>query len=142
MLSRVDGEKPVLDNEAAATAMAERVKNTAFVLSKLTSRPRQKKPKPPFITSTLQQQAGSRLNYSPRRTMAIAQQLYEGISLGKRGTTGLITYMRTDSVRVSPEIQKAARDFCYRFLHMCRRHAIYFQERPQKPTKPFALPMS
>lgn len=111
MLSRVDGEKPVLDNEAAATAMAERVKNTAFVLSKLTSRPRQKKPKPPFITSTLQQQAGSRLNYSPRRTMAIAQQLYEGISLGKRGTTGLITYMRTDSVRVSPEIQKAARDF-------------------------------
>lgn len=111
VLSKVDGEKPALDNEAAAASLAQRVKNTSFVLSKLISKPRQKRPKPPFITSTLQQQAGSKLNYSPRRTMAIAQQLYEGIALGKRGMTGLITYMRTDSVRVSPEVQKATRDF-------------------------------
>jgi DNA topoisomerase-1 len=111
VLSKVDGEKPVLDNEAVAGSIAQRVKNTPFILSKLISKPRQKRPKPPFITSTLQQQAGSKLNYSPKKTMAIAQQLYEGIALGKRGTTGLITYMRTDSVRISSEIQKATGDF-------------------------------
>ncbi len=111
MLSQIDGEKPALGNEEAAAAVARRVRETAFVLSKLASKPREKKPKPPFITSTLQQQAGSKLNFSARKTMSIAQQLYEGIALGKRGTTGLITYMRTDSVRVSPEIQKATGEF-------------------------------
>ncbi len=111
LLSKVGGKKPVLEDEEGALALARQAKETDFILSKLASRPREKKAKPPFITSTLQQQAGSRLGFSARRTMAIAQQLYEGIALGKRGTTGLITYMRTDSVRVSPEIQKETQEF-------------------------------
>ncbi|HBS92390.1 MAG TPA: type I DNA topoisomerase [Firmicutes bacterium] len=111
LLSQIDGEKPALDNEEAAAAVVQLVGETAFSLSKLVSKSRKKMPKPPLITSTLQQQAGSKLNFSARKTMSIAQQLYEGIALGKRGTTGLITYMRTDSVRVSPEIQEATREY-------------------------------
>lgn len=62
---------------------------------------------PPFITSTLQQAANQRLSYPAKRTMNIAQRLYEGLELGDRGTTALITYMRTDSVRIADEAQKA-----------------------------------
>ena len=111
MLSEIDGKKPELANEQAAASVVQRVRDASFVLSKLVAKTREKKPKPPLITSTLQQQAGRKLNFSAKKTMAIAQQLYEGIALGKRGTTGLITYMRTDSVRVSPEFQKVTRDF-------------------------------
>lgn len=111
LLSRVGGKKPELADSEAAADLVKRVENTAFQLSKLAAKPREKRPKPPFITSTLQQQAGSKHGYGAKRTMAIAQQLYEGIALGKRGTTGLITYMRTDSVNVSAEAQAAARAF-------------------------------
>ena len=68
------------------------------------------KRQPPFITSTLQQAANQRLSYPAKRTMNIAQRLYEGLELGDRGTTALITYMRTDSVRIADEAQKAAAD--------------------------------
>lgn len=111
LLAQVDGKKPALENEEAAQGIAQRAKDTPFILSKLVEKPREKKPKPPFITSTLQQQAGSRLGFSARRTMAVAQQLYEGITLGKRGTMGLITYMRTDSVRISPAVQQTTRQY-------------------------------
>lgn len=110
-LSRIDGAKPELSSAEAALKVAERVKNTAFILSKVESKDRIKNPQPPFITSTLQQQAGRKLNFSARKTMSVAQQLYEGISLGKRGTTGLLTYMRTDSVRISEDFQKATQEF-------------------------------
>ncbi len=69
---------------------------------------RQRRPAPPFITSTLQQEASRKHGFQPRRTMSAAQRLYEGIDLGEEGTTGLITYMRTDSTRVSPDAQVAA----------------------------------
>ena len=72
---------------------------------------KQRSPSPPFITSTLQQEASRRLGMTPRRTMSIAQQLYEGVDLAGRGTTGLITYMRTDSLRLSDEALRAAKDF-------------------------------
>lgn len=110
-LSRVDGVKPDLPNEEVARSVAQRIEKAQFSLSALQSRDRVKKPQPPFTTSTLQQNAGRKLNFGVRKTMSIAQQLYEGISLGKRGTTGLITYMRTDSVHVSQEFQDLTRKF-------------------------------
>ena len=110
-LARVDGVKPELANAEDADAMVHRIKRAQFTLSQLQTQDRMKKPAPPFTTSTLQQQSGRKLNYSARKTMAIAQQLYEGISLGRRGTTGLITYMRTDSVHVSEDFQHLTRDF-------------------------------
>ncbi len=72
---------------------------------------KQRSPAPPFITSTLQQEASRKLNMTPRRTMAIAQQLYEGVDITGEGTVGLITYMRTDSLRISDEALAAARSF-------------------------------
>lgn len=110
-LSRVDGSKPNLPDEETASAVAKRIEEGQFSISDIRSRHRQKNPQPPFTTSTLQQAAGRTLNYSARKTMSIAQQLYEGISLGKRGTTGMITYMRTDSVHISETFQTATREF-------------------------------
>lgn len=123
-LARVDGEKPELTNRDDSLAVVQRIKETAFILSSVESRERVKNPQAPFITSTMQQQSGRKLNFSARKTMSIAQQLYEGINLGKRGTTGLITYMRTDSVRISEDFQHITRDYIA---------AAYGQEyRPEK----------
>src|SRR5262249_30262342 len=72
---------------------------------------RQRRPAPPFITSTLQQEASRKHGFQPRRTMSAAQRLYEGIDLGDAGTTGLITYMRTDSTRIATEAQAAALEY-------------------------------
>jgi len=110
-LAKLDNAKPDLPNGEVAAAITERIKNSNFTLSNVESRDRIKNPQAPFTTSTLQQQAGRKLNFSARKTMSIAQQLYEGITLGKRGATGLITYMRTDSVRISQEFQAVAREF-------------------------------
>lgn len=82
-----------------------------WTLSGIQRKIRSVKPPPPFITSTLQQAASTRLSYSPSKTMTIAQQLYEGISLGEKGRSGLITYMRTDSVRISPDSIKECREY-------------------------------
>ena len=70
---------------------------------------RKRNPAPPFITSTLQQDAGRKLGFSAKKTMTVAQQLYEGIEVGEDGPVGLITYMRTDSVRIAAEAQDEAR---------------------------------
>ncbi len=82
-----------------------------FIISDLTKKESRKNPYPPFITSTLQVESSRKLRFRPRRTMMIAQQLYEGIDLGEEGTTGLITYMRTDSTRLSEEVVGEARSF-------------------------------
>ena len=72
---------------------------------------KQRSPSPPFTTSTMQQEASRKLSMTPRRTMAIAQQLYEGVDIEGEGTVGLITYMRTDSLRISEEALAAAKSF-------------------------------
>ncbi len=82
-----------------------------FTVSGVKRGEKQKSPAPPFITSTLQQEASRRLSMTPRRTMAIAQQLYEGVEISGHGSIGLITYMRTDSLRLSEEALAAAKDF-------------------------------
>lgn len=107
-LTRKDGEKLVIhDAEGAQTVTAE-LKTARIVVEALTEKERRRQPSPPFITSSLQQTASSALHFSPKRTMKIAQELYEGVSL-PGGDVGLITYMRTDSVRMSPEAVKSGR---------------------------------
>ena len=107
-----DGTKLVLTEEAAALAVMEALGvdgdggpgagSPPFRVGHIVARQRTSNPPPPYTTSTLQQEASNRLRYNPTRTMRIAQQLYEGIDLGADGPVGLITYMRTDSTRISP----------------------------------------
>ena len=110
-LYKVDGKKPVIDSAAAAEALEKRLNGQPFAVLEVEEKNRSKEPPPPFTTSTLQQNANQRLGYGAKRTMNIAQRLYEGVDLGVRGTTALITYMRTDSVRVAQEAQAAAKAF-------------------------------
>jgi DNA topoisomerase-1 len=100
-LHKIDGRKPDIGSEEAANEILTAVRERDFVVSEVQRKQRRKRPSPPFITSTLQQEAAKRLGFSARRTMSCAQQLYEGVELGSEGAVGLITYMRTDSTRVA-----------------------------------------
>ncbi len=110
-LFRVEGQEPHLPNEEAAQALVHELEKAAYVVTSVRQRQRRRRPSPPFTTSTMQQEANRRLGFTARRTMQVAQQLYEGIELGDEGSVGLITYMRTDSVNVSKEAQAEARAF-------------------------------
>lgn len=103
--------KVELKDEAQTMAVMDAVTGKPFTVSKVRRGKKRKNPAPPFITSTLQQEASRKLSFVPRRTMAIAQQLYEGIEIGEQGLTGLITYMRTDSLRLSDEAVDAAKEY-------------------------------
>ena len=109
-LVRINGEEPVLDCEADVNPLLESLGKAAYTITRIKKSERCRKPSAPFTTSTLQQQASRQLGYTARRTMAVAQQLYEGIDLGE-GSTGLITYMRTDSTNVAELAQQEARQF-------------------------------
>ena len=98
------------DKKAMDAALAGLEKAT-WTLASVQYREQQRRPLPPFITSQLQRDASSKLGFNVRRTMGVAQRLYEGIDIGDEGTTGLITYMRTDSPRVSPEAKNSAREW-------------------------------
>ncbi|MET3682124.1 DNA topoisomerase-1 [Alkalibacillus flavidus] len=107
----VDGEKKDLKNEEDVQTIVNRLNGDVFDVDKVNKRERKRNPSPPFTTSSLQQEAYRKLNFRAKKTMMVAQQLYEGINLGgKEGTTGLITYMRTDSTRVSNTAKKEAAD--------------------------------
>jgi DNA topoisomerase I len=108
-LVRVDGEKPNLASEAEVDAVVEELGRAHFVVTDVRTQPRRRNSAAPFITSTLQQEAYRRLHFPAKKTMAIAQELYEGLEVGDEGVVGLITYMRTDSTRVSAEAQAEAR---------------------------------
>jgi len=110
-LVRVDEEEPVLGSEDQVTPLLDDLASADYVISKIKRGERKRNPSAPFITSTLQQEASRRLGYTARRTMALAQQLYEGIDIGQGGAVGLITYMRTDSTNVSELAQDEARQF-------------------------------
>ncbi len=107
-LHKIDGKKAALKNQAEAEAVEARFADKEFLIESVEVKERKRSPSPPFITSTLQQAANQRLGYTAKRTMNIAQRLYEGVDLGEAGTTALITYMRTDSVRISDEARTAA----------------------------------
>ena len=107
---KFDGEDPRLDSEAKTERVRRAVEKAAWRVAKVETSERRKTPPPPFITSQLQQAAASRFSFAVRRTMQIAQRLYEGRDIPGRGTVGLITYMRTDSTRVSAEALTAVRE--------------------------------
>lgn len=106
-----DGKKRELHTEAETDQIISDIAGKQFRIADIKRAEKHRAPTPPFITSTLQQEASRKLNMTPRRTMAIAQQLYEGIDITGEGTVGLITYMRTDSLRLSEEALSAAKDY-------------------------------
>ncbi len=110
-LVKVDGQDPVLPNQEVVNGVLEDMEKASYTINKIKRGERRRKPSAPFITSTLQQEASRRLGYTARRTMALAQQLYEGLEVGEGGGTGLITYMRTDSTNVAEVAQNEARQF-------------------------------
>jgi len=110
-LTRIGGEKIDLKNQDDTQAIVDDLKKSDYVVTEVKKGERKRKPAAPFTTSTMQQEASRRLGFGARRTMRIAQQLYEGIELGGDGTIGLITYMRTDSTSVSKQAQEEARAF-------------------------------
>ncbi|OGN62450.1 MAG: DNA topoisomerase I [Chlamydiae bacterium RIFCSPHIGHO2_12_FULL_49_11] len=121
-LTHVDGKKVekeksdkknvvMIDTEAKATAIEKRLKKASYSVGTVEKKERKRHPQPPFITSTLQQEAARHFSFSSQRTMQIAQSLYEGVELGTGDIEGLITYMRTDSVRVSEEAMRDAKNW-------------------------------
>jgi DNA topoisomerase-1 len=106
---RLDGEKAVLSHEGQASEVVALLSQATLRVATVERKERRKNPPPPFITSRLQQEASSKLRFSPKRTMSLAQRLYEGVELGDEGPTGLITYMRTDSTRLSEDAVKDVR---------------------------------
>jgi DNA topoisomerase-1 len=110
-LMRMDKEDVAFGNEGDVKPVLVDMEKAEYRITKIKRGERKRKPRPPFITSTLQQEASRRLGFSARRTMALAQQLYEGIDVGNGGLVGLITYMRSDSTNVSPIAQKEAAKF-------------------------------
>jgi len=110
-LHKFKGEDPVLQSEADVRPHLEALEKAAWTVGEVRLGTRTRRPAAPFTTSTLQQEASRQLGFGTTKTMRIAQQLYEGVDIGEEGTTGLITYMRTDSVTISQEAQAAARDF-------------------------------
>lgn len=107
----IEKRKPELKTEEEAEKLKEGLRNERFIVKNIKETKRRKSPLPPYTTSKLQQDAFNKLRFSASRTMRVAQELYEGIELGKKKATGLITYMRTDSVSVSKDAQGAARDY-------------------------------
>ena len=104
-------EKMELKSEQEVQSILNQLKTKNFTVQSVVKKERKRNPAPPFTTSTLQQEAARKLNFRARKTMMLAQQLYEGIDLGKEGTVGLITYMRTDSIRISDTAQNEAKEY-------------------------------
>ena len=109
-LTQVDGIKAEIVNGEQASAIVARITGQPFTINGLEKKEQKRSPAPPFTTSTLQQEAAKRYRFTAKRTMMVAQTLYEGVDLGQGSREGLITYMRTDSVRVSAEAQTEARE--------------------------------
>jgi len=114
VLAKIDGKKAKVGNEEEARIVREECERTPFVLADVRIKPKHKHPGPPYITSTLQQDGFRLLRFPVKKTMFVAQKLYEGMLIGELGQTGLITYMRTDSFRVSDAARAAARAYIAR----------------------------
>ncbi len=108
-LHKIGGKKAEIHNEEEARALVAAIEQANLTVAEVVRKRRRRRPSPPFITSTLQMEASRKLGYSAKRTMALAQRLYEGVDLGPLGRVGLITYMRTDSTRLSREAVDAIR---------------------------------
>ncbi len=122
-----DGKKGELRTEEDVKQVVQEIEHEDFIIQKIKRGEKKRNPSPPFTTSTLQQEASRKLNMTPRRTMMIAQQLYEGVEISGEGAVGLITYMRTDSLRLSEEAIQAAREFIEN-----RYGNLYKPEQPRR----------
>ncbi|WP_075980939.1 type I DNA topoisomerase [Bacillus massilinigeriensis] len=107
----IDNKKKELHSEEEVKALLNQIKGNSFQITNVSKKERRRNPAAPFTTSSLQQEAARKLNFRAKKTMMLAQQLYEGIDLGKEGTVGLITYMRTDSTRISETAQSEANSY-------------------------------
>ncbi|MFT8317148.1 MAG: type I DNA topoisomerase [Sporolactobacillus sp.] len=125
-----DGKKMQLKSEEDVEKILSRIVQAPFAVERVQKKERLRYPVAPFITSSLQQEAGRKLNFRARKTMMVAQQLYEGIELGKQGNTGLITYMRTDSTRISDVAKEETKSFISE-----NYGKEYLGSRPQKQKK-------
>ena len=110
-LVKIEGRKAKLSSEADVKGLLEIIRSAPYIVGKIEKKEVKKQAPPPFTTSKLQQEASRWFRFSAKKTMSVAQKLYEGIDLGKEGSVGLITYMRTDSVRISDEALKAVRKY-------------------------------
>jgi len=110
-LFHINKKKAKVENEDQAKTVVKEAGEEKFIVDKITRKERKRRPVPPFITSRLQQEAARKLRFTAKRTMAVAQQLYEGMAIGDEGMVGLITYMRTDSTRVAQEAMGEVREF-------------------------------
>jgi len=110
-LIKINNKKAKISNETQAQTIFQELENAEFFVSEINAKTIKKNPLPPFITSKLQQDAINRLKFSAKKTMVVAQQLYEGIEIGTGGPEGLITYMRTDSTRISPDAANEAQTY-------------------------------
>ncbi|HEX7104268.1 MAG TPA: type I DNA topoisomerase [Nitrolancea sp.] len=129
-LNRVNGETPELNDEAQTMTIVNALDGAEFQVAEVRTKETQRRPAAPFTTSTLQQEASRKLRFPVRRTMQIAQELYEGVDLGSEGSQGLITYMRTDSTNIATSAQQRAREV------ITERHgAEYVPERPPVYTR-------
>ena len=108
---KIDNKEKRIENEAAMSAITAGLEGKAWTITEIEKKERRRFPTPPFVTSKLQQEASRKLGFQPQRTMQIAQRLYEGVELGDEGSVGLITYMRTDSIRVSNDAIADVRRF-------------------------------
>ena len=106
-----NGTKTELTNEEQVNSILGQIENEDFTVKEVKEKERTRNPSAPFTTSSLQQEAARKLNFRAAKTMSVAQQLYEGVDLGKEGTVGLITYMRTDSTRIAASAQEEAKEF-------------------------------
>lgn len=126
----MNGEKKELHSQEDVDLILAAMGSDAFTVKEVKEKERARNPSPPFITSSMQQEAARKLNFRASKTMSVAQQLYEGIDLGKEGTVGLITYMRTDSTRISPVAQEEAKDFIIN-----KYGPTFYPETPRMYTK-------
>lgn len=110
-LYRIDNKKFNLESKEEVDQVIDDIQKEEFEIIKVKKRKRRRNPKSPFTTSTLQQRASNKLNFTAKKTMYLAQQLYEGIDIGSEGTVGLISYIRTDSTRLSNEAKNGAKDY-------------------------------
>lgn len=108
---KLNGAKTELGSEAEVQAILKQIEGADFTIKEVKEKERSRNPSAPFTTSSLQQEAARKLNFRASKTMSVAQQLYEGVDLGKEGTVGLITYMRTDSTRIAASAQEEAKEY-------------------------------
>src|SRR6476646_6202968 len=109
-LHSINGEEASISNADQAQKVVAAIQGKAFTVTSIERKEKRRNPVAPFITSRLQQDAARKLHFTPKKTMTLAQQLYEGIEIGVEGSTGLITYMRTDSTNVASVAQQEARE--------------------------------